>query len=160
MRGRLDPRREDGVAMAELALVTPIFLLLFIGLVSFGQTFYYWLNANHLANETARWAAVDHNPVTGRTLQQQARDNMGNANVCISFQDDNPNDGQPDPPAVGRFVTVKVQKPMTFGINLPMIPALSTGFTVRGTSTQRIESMNDLTAPTAYSTADNIGSCT
>ena len=52
--------------------------------------------------------------------------------------------GTQEPPAVCWFPTVKVQKPMTFGLNLPMIPALSTEKSVHFTSTQRIESMNDL----------------
>lgn len=142
--------------MAEFALIVPVFLLLFVGITAFGQGFYYWLKANHAANETARWAAVDHNPVTGETLQQQVCDQIGAADISISFEDDDPNDGVQDPPAVGKYLTVRVEKPLTFKVRLPLIPDLDTGFTIRGTSTQRIESMGSLTGPTAYSTADNI----
>ena len=143
--------------MAEFALIVPVFLLLFVGITGFGQAFYYWLKANHAANETARWAAVDHNPYTVN-LQQQVTNEIGTADVCITFEDVN-GDGTPDPPAVGNYLTVRVAKPLTFKIHLPMIPALDTGFTIRGTSTQRIESMGTLTGPTAYSTSDNIGTC-
>ena len=156
---RLDIRREEGVAMAEFALIVPVFLLLFVGITAFGQGFYYWIKANHAANETARWAAVDHNPVTGETLQQQVVDQIGTANVCITFEDADPNDGIQDPPAVGNYLTVRVQKPLTFKVHLPLIPDLDTGFTIRGTSTQRIESMGDKTGPTSFSTANNIGTC-
>ena len=33
MRRRFDPRREDGVAMAEFALIAPVFLLLVVGMI-------------------------------------------------------------------------------------------------------------------------------
>ena len=42
-------------------------------MLAFGRVFFYWIEANHLANETARWAIVDRNPyATGQTLQQHA----------------------------------------------------------------------------------------
>ena len=70
--------------MAEFALVVPVFVLLVVGLLVFGRLFFYWIETNHLANETARWAVVDQNPFktcsgapTGlagcQTLQQHAR---------------------------------------------------------------------------------------
>ena len=153
---RLDIRREEGVAMAEFALIVPVFLLLFVGITGFGQAFYYWLKTNHAANETARWAAVDHNPVTGKTLQRQVIDDIGTADVCISFENGSP--------VVGRYLTVRVAKPLTFKVHLPLIPALDTGFTIRGTSTQRIEQLVGTTPDGSqtngtYFTSDNIGTC-
>ena len=66
-------KREDGVAMTEFALIVPIFLLIVAGLLSFGRVFFYWIEANHMASETARWAVVDRNPYgPGKTLQQHA----------------------------------------------------------------------------------------
>ncbi len=59
---RIDLRREDGVAMTEFALVLPVFVLIIVGLLAFGRVFFYWIEANHLASETARWAVVDRNP--------------------------------------------------------------------------------------------------
>ena len=59
---RLQLRRSEGQAMAEFALIAPVFLLFVAGLLAFGRIFFYWIDANHLANETARWAAVDQNP--------------------------------------------------------------------------------------------------
>ena len=59
---RIDLRRDDGVAMTEFALILPVFVLIIVGILSFGRVFFYWIEANHLANETARWAVVDQNP--------------------------------------------------------------------------------------------------
>ena len=70
VRGVIDPRREDGVAMTEFALILPIFMLIVAGMLGFGRVFFYWIQANHVANETARWAIVDHNPYDPTTLQQ------------------------------------------------------------------------------------------
>ena len=72
MRRRIDVRRDDGVAMAEFALILPVFLMIVVGLLAFGRVLFYWIQANHEANETARWAVVDRNPYTGQTLQQAA----------------------------------------------------------------------------------------
>src|SRR5262245_60412347 len=128
---RVDVRREDGVAMAEFALIAPVFLLFVAGLITFGRIFFYWIDSNHLANETARWAAVDHNPYAPTTLQRHVLDSgtleFQDANVCINFEDATP--------AVGEFLTVKVQKPFHF------LPILEIGrITIRAASTQRMES--------------------
>ena len=48
--------------MTEFALILPVFVLLVVGLLAFGRIFFYWIEANHLASETARWAVVDRNP--------------------------------------------------------------------------------------------------
>ena len=70
---RLKFRREDGVAMTEFALILPIFMVIVAGLLGFGRVFFYWIQANHVANETARWAIVDRNPYApGPTLQTAA----------------------------------------------------------------------------------------
>ena len=55
-------RASDGVAMTEFALIVPVFLLIVAGMLGFGRALFYWIDANHLANETARWAVVDRNP--------------------------------------------------------------------------------------------------
>ena len=59
---RLSFRREEGVAMTEFALILPIFMVIVAGLLGFGRVFFYWIQANHVANESARWAIVDRNP--------------------------------------------------------------------------------------------------
>lgn len=160
---RIDLRRDDGVAMAEFALIAPVFLLLVVGLLTFGRVFFYWIGANHTANETARWAIVDVNPYqnTGscpvpngqpgcETLQQHAITGVGTdefengAEACISFPD-----GAQD---IGKPLKVQVKKPFY------ILPFLEVGnITIRGTATMRIENLNDVPS---YSTTNNLGSCT
>ena len=73
---RIRLRDEEGVAMTEFALILPVFVLIIAGLLSFGRVLYYWIEANHVASETARWAIVDQNPFPGQTLQEHAAQNL------------------------------------------------------------------------------------
>jgi Flp pilus assembly protein TadG len=98
MRG-LARHRERGQAAVELALVVPIICLLVLALIDFAKALNYWLDANHLANEGVRQAAVIGNsaqpsPSLAGWIQQQAesremRDGTGSvtspAQVCITF---------------------------------------------------------------------------
>lgn len=52
-------RGERGQAMVELAIVAPVLLLLVLGILYFGRYMNYGTDATHLANEAARWAAVN-----------------------------------------------------------------------------------------------------
>ena len=159
---RLDVKREEGVAMAEFALIAPVFLLIVAGLLGFGRVFFYWIETNHLANETARWAIVDRNPYDPKPLQWEARDSatgefQSDVSVCIDFP------GAPTgSPQLGEPLRVKVQKPFNF------IPLLGIGqITIRGESTMRIERLAGAPAvpggpptPKYYKTSDNVGTCT
>ena len=160
--------------MTEFALIVPVFMLLIVGLLVFGRLFFYWIETNHLANETARWAVVDNNPFrascpsgpyTGapgcETLQQHARRSAtgefeDNVRVCIDF---------PDPVTSGSFKTlstvvvgdpvrVRVQVPVTF------VKFFGFGITLRGSATMRLENIRTGTDPTAFSDADYIAPCT
>src|SRR5436190_2372517 len=53
---------ERGVALVEFALVLPLILLLMFGMIDFGKAFNYWNDETHLANEAARFAAVNSSP--------------------------------------------------------------------------------------------------
>ena len=108
---RLKFRREDGVAMTEFALILPIFMVIVAGMLGFGRVFFYWIQANHVANETARWAIVDRNPYAPTTLQQarcetaRAPSSTRIRRVCITrFGDKN----------LGAPLKVTVAKPFTF----------------------------------------------
>ncbi len=52
----------------------PILAVLLFGMIEFGRAINYWIDATHLANETARWAVVNQNPgsalTPAQTLQQ------------------------------------------------------------------------------------------
>ena len=54
---------ERGVALVEFALVLPLILLLLFGMIDFGKAFNYWNDETHLANEAARYAVVNRNPL-------------------------------------------------------------------------------------------------
>ena len=96
---RLAFRDQKGAALVEFTLVLPILLLVLIGMLEFGRVFNYWIDETHLANATARWAAVDRNPGPGGTLQESVQqqadtDELRNggtasvpagAEVCIDF---------------------------------------------------------------------------
>jgi Flp pilus assembly protein TadG len=99
---------EDGAALVEFALVLPILVLLLFSMLDFGKAFNYWIGETHLANEGARWAAVNKNP-GGSSLQQYIQSqattpelrNGGTASVpnpaevCISFPNGTANVGDP-----------------------------------------------------------------
>ena len=157
---RIDLRRSDGVAMTEFALILPVFLVIVAGLLGFGRVFYYWISANHLANETARWAVVDRNPDPAAytdpntALQQYARDRGGtvefsDAMVCITI----PGGGTA---TLGGPLQVQISKPFTF------VPILGIGtITIRGRSTMRIENFqNAASGPTQYAIGSPFGACT
>lgn len=163
-RGSRRLRGERGVAMVEFALVVPLLLLVAVGLLQFGRVFYYWITTNHLANEGARWAAVDCAPATSGcglgagNLQQYIYDNAGisgntelqsgagsGLKVCII-----------PPVSVGDPVTFKVQKRFTF---LPYgLGAMKVD--INGSSTMKAEFFRASggTAP-SYSSVNNIGVC-
>lgn len=138
--------------MTEFALVLPVFLLIVAGLLAFGRVFFYWISANHAANETARWAAVDRNPFAPTTLKAHVRNSVtaefsDNAVVCITL---------PEGSAVGRPVTVTVEAPFTF------VPLLDIGtLTIRGSATMRIERLAgpDGISPAAYTPDPISGAC-
>src|SRR5262245_1555616 len=149
MRRRLHGER--GVALIEFALVLPVLLIIVAGLLSFGRVFFYWLEANHQANEAVRWAAVDKNPY-GVSLQQHIVDQgttefSQNASVCIDF----PEGGTPE---VGDAVRVRVQTPFT------VVPILGIGtITIRGSATQRLEYFRNSASPTVADPDNDVGTC-
>ena len=150
---------ERGVAMTEFALVAPILVLVIAGILAFGLLFFYWLDANRLASETARWAVVDTNPF-GVPLQQRVYDEapagmQDGLRVCIDFP---PNEASTPATSggVGDPVRVRIEKPYSF------IPILGIGdMTIHASSTMRIERFANGVGPTNYSSDDDVlGPCT
>jgi hypothetical protein len=158
---RLDA--EHGVAMTEFALVLPVFVLVVAGLLGFGRALFYWIEANHLANETVRWAVVDQRPDPTKTLQEYARDSGGtvefsDARVCILVPGTDDGSGgfqPPTPPQVGGPLEVKISKPFSF------VPLLDIGtITIRGSATMRVERFANGTQPASYTVGSPFGPCT
>lgn len=99
---------EAGVALVEFALVLPLLLILVFAMLDFGKAFNYWIDQTHLANEGARWAAVNKNP-GGGSLQQYVRSQAntpelrdggtasvaGPIQICITFPNGTSQVGDP-----------------------------------------------------------------
>lgn len=147
-------RDERGVALIEFALILPIFVLIVAGILGFGRVFFYWIEANHQANEAARWAVVDRNPYAPTTLQGHVAGSattefQSDVKVCIDF----PPDKDLNTVAAGDSVRVRVQKPFAF------VPILGIGdITIAGSATMRVERIAG-SNPTSYDPADDIGVC-
>jgi Flp pilus assembly protein TadG len=150
-------RGERGQATVEFALITPVLLLLIVGLIQFGKGFNYWLSLNHIANETARWAAVDKVPPTtsdptvaqlksyalGQAQNEELRDyieadsNPGDPvleNIVVCYVPT----GGATAPQIGDSATVRVKAPYS----LPVVSGFTDlKITLTGTSTVRLEQL-------------------
>ncbi len=51
--------RESGQALVEFALILPLFLMIVVGIIQFGVALNFWLDLQRIANQGARWAAVN-----------------------------------------------------------------------------------------------------
>jgi Flp pilus assembly protein TadG len=143
--GRKRAGSEEGVALVEFALILPVLALLLFGMLDFGKAFNYWIDETHLANEGARWAAVNRNPASSGTLQEYIKSQATTAElrnggtpsvpnplqVCIAFPAGTSNVGDP----------VRVTLETTYrwlGIITNQVPGL-TQTTIRGQATMRLE---------------------
>jgi hypothetical protein len=148
---------QDGTAMVELALVLPILLFLALGIVDFGKAINYWNDANQMAADAARFAAVNHNPgndlstpvtdfrqwvrlqaETGELKDSDAGVADGNAStraplqVCVSFPDGSQ--------AVGHPVKVEVKADYDLIPWLRQNTQVGKGsVTIKGSAVMRIE---------------------
>ena len=142
---------DDGVALVEFALILPVLALMLFGMLDFGKAFNYWIDETHLANEGARWAAVDKNPASSGTLQTYIRQqattaelrNGGSASlanpvrVCIEFPNGTSNVGDP----------VRVALTATYRwLGFIASQTSLTETTITGSATMRLEAR-----PTKYS---------
>jgi hypothetical protein len=133
--------REAGQAMVEFALILFPLLIIVAGIIQFGIGLNYWLDMNRIANQGARWAAVNcqrsgqtppsYNPCDPNletTLRDQALTNGLQSAVCveISFPSGASEVGDP--------VKVRLQTPFTF------VPILNLGTIELGAeATMRME---------------------
>jgi Flp pilus assembly pilin Flp len=60
--GRRLRKDESGQALVEFALISPLFLLLVVGIIQFGVALNYWMDLQRIANQGARWAVVNAYP--------------------------------------------------------------------------------------------------
>jgi Flp pilus assembly pilin Flp len=136
---------ERGQAMVEFALVAPLFVLLVAGIIQFGVALNFWLDMQRIANQGARWAAVNCGPAGGfdpctdgttNTLQAYLGTERisGGLNPSIEVCYPQPT-GQPGPfPTAGDPVTVELTKTMN------LVPIIEVGSVdLRATATMRLE---------------------
>lgn len=136
------PNRESGQAMVEFALILFPLLVIVTGIIWFGIGLNYWLDMQRIANQGARWAAVNNWPpdcprgstacaspdTLQETLQRQAiADGLQDSvtvEVCYPS-------GTED---VGDPVRVRLETPFTF------VPILGIGtITLGADATMRLE---------------------
>lgn len=158
---------ECGQSLVELALTLPILLFVVFGAIELARGVNYWLDANHVANEGARWAEVTRLPAytnsqgtnvaantspTGADIQNYLASELNTANfpqtsasqgttrginVCLGSA------AQPST-TIGDPVTVSVtlQWPLPLVTSLTRFFGLSparTSIPIHGDSTMRLE---------------------
>jgi hypothetical protein len=150
---RAGREHERGQALVEFALIAPLFLLLVVGIIQFGIGLNYWLDLNRIANQGARWAAVDKYPNCNGTVGSVGCRSVATpAETLKAYLESEPVSGGlqptasicfdvPAPPAsptlagtVGQPVTVRVESDFTF---LPIMNLAT--IRLRGKATMRIE---------------------
>lgn len=142
-RGR-DP--ESGQAMVEFALILFPLLLLVSGIIWFGIGLNFWLDMNRIANQGARWAAVNCGPamveaevceVTRGGLegylerQTMSQGNTPDATICYEAMSGTQS-GNPSP-TVGDPVTVRLLEPFN------LVPFISIRIDLVASATMRLE---------------------
>jgi Flp pilus assembly protein TadG len=142
-------RDESGTALVEFALVLPLLLVLILAIADFGRALNNWIDATHIANVTARYAAVNKNPAASGTLQrhmelqantEELRDGSAQAtpvDVCVSL---------PPDANVGDPVTVEVRSTWSWLGYLVEEAGLELETDLVGKATMRLEA-----EPTNYS---------
>jgi Flp pilus assembly protein TadG len=151
-------RDDRGQAVIEFALVLPLLAFVIFGAAQLAQATNYWEQANHMANETARWAAVNrlpaYNNVCGSASANTAptaddyRNYMRNELCVLNF---GPNAAKslcvnwsPATPTIGDDVTVNVNLtwPIPLVHNLTSFMGFGNGagsLAIHGDSTMRLE---------------------
>jgi hypothetical protein len=143
---------ERGVALIEFVLVLPLVLLLLFAMIDFGKAFNYWQDETHLANEAARYAVVNKNPLGGGSLEaavKQDADSGELKNGCsgcsiqspginVSFCFVNPDPSDPTKPDTRVGAPLRATVTTTYhwlaylvGQGLPLTSGLSASATMR-----------------------------
>jgi Flp pilus assembly protein TadG len=148
-RARRRAAEETGTALVEFALVSVVFFTLLFGITQFGLALNSANDETHLANEVARYAAVNYNPApNGQSLPAWAKaqaDNTiisGGGQVCISFPNGTSNIGDP----VKVVVSTTISWQPVAAISSIVGGAIPSTSTVSGSAVMRLEAM-----PSVYS---------
>ena len=133
-------RDESGQALAEFAIILPVFLLVLFGVVQFSLAFNAANDQTHVANEVARFAIVNENPGAESLAawgKKQLYTNYTNAlnnegKVCIRFLKNN--EGRER--EIGDPVEVEVTSTTNW---LPLLKLEATSTTIKGRAIMRLE---------------------
>jgi len=122
LKDRCARDRESGQATVEFALILIPLLLLVVGIIQFGIALNYWLDMQRIANQGARWAAVNNWPpdcprgsttcASPNTLQEKLKREIltrglsSSTVIKVCFPDGSKGTGHP--------VKISLQSPFTF----------------------------------------------
>jgi Flp pilus assembly protein TadG len=140
---------ERGVALIEFALVLPFLLLIVFGMVDLGKAVSYWNDETHLANQAARYAAVNScaacdAAVPAKTINQYviggAETNELATKATIAIQFTGPNTVGSKNHCIGQPVKVTVSYDYSLiGFVKKMINWGPAPIHIRASSTMRLE---------------------
>jgi len=143
----IDARRrqnpESGQAIVEFAIILLPLLLLVTGIIQFGIGLNFWLDMNRIANQGARWAAVNCGPGSVEAvvctpsletyLEQQTLSKGNNPDATICFESKSGQSSGGAIATVGDPVTVRLTQPFK------LVPLLSINTNLTATATMRLE---------------------
>jgi Flp pilus assembly protein TadG len=106
-------KKPSGQSLVEVALVLPILLMIFLGLVDFGRVYYVMVSLFDAADEGAIYAAAYPDPSRWPEVKRRA---ASATSALITLQESDVDDPQfaTWPPAAGTPVTVTVYYDFTF----------------------------------------------
>jgi hypothetical protein len=107
--------RTNGQGLVEMALVLPLLLLLFMGMIEFGRVFGSYIIINNLAREGARYGVVGHSDtdIQNIILAERAYLDVDNLTITIT------------PPLEGRIVGNALEVEVDY--ELPLITPIISG---------------------------------
>jgi Flp pilus assembly protein TadG len=141
--------RSRGQALVELALVLPIFLVLFMGVVDLGGAFFAYNSVTNAAREGTRLAVVnqDTSKITQRATQQSAIAQTPTLTIAFyqAAADGTPDTTMPCPTVGSSYIAVGCLAVITFQATYhPITPVIGnilfkTGVTFTAKSVQSVE---------------------
>lgn len=87
------PRRPQGQALAEFAIIFPVFILLIVAAVDIGRGIFAYNSITNGAREGARLAIVNQDValITQRATQQTSIAEIASPNITVTFKRSTPN---------------------------------------------------------------------
>jgi len=120
------PRKEGGVALVEMAIVMPLFILLLFGIMEAGWVFSQQVEVRNAAREGARLAVVDFDTAANMRIEVCNRAPLSSERAFVQFTED---------PAADT-ATVRVEQ--TYQSLTGVIPSFN-GITIGSTVVMRLE---------------------